>query len=147
MLLLFGGGLSLSAAFGSSGLSQWIGEQASGLAGLPSIVIVVACVALVIFLTEMTSNTATAAAFLPIMGGVAIGMGMDVMLLTVPVAMAATCAFMLPVATPPNAIAFGSGYLRIKDMVRAGIWLNLISVVLLTGTVFTLGRIFLGIEI
>ena len=69
------------------------------------------------------------------------------MLLTVPVAMAATCAFMLPVATPPNAIAFGSGYLRIKDMVRAGIWLNLISVVLLTATVFTLGRIFLGIEI
>lgn len=147
VLLLFGGGLSLSSAFGSSGLSQWIGEQASGLAGLPSIVIVVACVALVIFLTEMTSNTATAAAFLPIMGGVAIGMGMDVMLLTVPVAMAATCAFMLPVATPPNAIAFGSGYLRIKDMVRAGIWLNLISVVLLTATVFTLGRIFLGIEI
>ena len=105
------------------------------------------CVAVVIFLTEVTSNTATAAAFLPIMGGVAIGMGMDVMLLTVPVAMAATCAFMLPVATPPNAIAFGSGYLRIKDMVRAGIWLNLISIVLLTITVFTLGRIFLGIEI
>lgn len=132
VLLLFGGGLALSAAFGYSGLSLWIGEQAGGLAGLPTIVIVAAVTALVIFLTEMTSNTATAAAFLPIIGGVAIGMGVDVQLLVIPVALAATCAFMLPVATPPNAIAYGSGYIKIGQMIKAGIWLNIIAIILIT---------------
>lgn len=147
VLLLFGGGLSLSAAFTNNGLSQWIGDISSGLGGLPVVLIVLGVTAIIIFLTEMTSNTATAAAFLPIMGGVAAGINQDVMLLVIPVALAATCAFMLPVATPPNAIAFGSGYLEIKDMVKVGIWLNLIGAVLITITVMTLGPLVLGIAI
>ncbi|WP_316932736.1 SLC13 family permease [Flaviflexus equikiangi] len=144
VLLLFGGGLALSAAFGYSGLSLWIGDQASGLAGLPTIVIVLAITTLVIFLTEMTSNTATAAAFLPIIGGVAIGMGVDVELLVIPVALAATCAFMLPVATPPNAIAYGSGYIKIGQMIKVGIWLNLIGIVLITLFTMFIGPAILG---
>jgi len=145
VLLLFGGGLSLSAMFTANGLSAWIGEISRGIGGLPVVLIVVAVTALVILLTEMTSNTATAAAFLPIMGGVAGGINQDIMLLVIPVALAATCAFMLPVATPPNAIAFGSGYVRIGDMVRGGIWLNLIGVVLITATVMLVGPLVLGI--
>ncbi|HHW83390.1 MAG TPA: DASS family sodium-coupled anion symporter, partial [Actinomycetales bacterium] len=101
VLLLFGGGLALSAAFTNQGLSLWIGDVTSAIGGLPVILIILIVTALIIFLTEMTSNTATAAAFLPIMGGVAMGMGVDVMMLVIPVALAATCAFMLPVATPP----------------------------------------------
>lgn len=144
VLLLFGGGLSLSAAFGSSGLSLWIGDKASGLSGLPVILIVALVTTLVIFLTEMTSNTATAAAFLPIIGGVAIGMGVDVQVLVIPVALAATCAFMLPVATPPNAIAYGSGYVKINQMVKAGIWLNIIGIILITLFTAFIGPALLG---
>ncbi|PRQ11480.1 carboxylate transporter [Corynebacterium sp. 13CS0277] len=138
VLLLFGGGLALSKMFSESGLSLWIGEQSKALANLPTILLIAAIALIIIFLTEFTSNTATAAAFLPIMGGVAVGIGLteaapeNVMLLTIPVALAATCAFMLPVATPPNAIAFGSGYVKISEMVRGGLWLNLIGVVLIT---------------
>ncbi|MDO4911044.1 MAG: DASS family sodium-coupled anion symporter [Corynebacterium sp.] len=138
VLLLFGGGLALSKMFGDSGLSLYIGELAKGLGGLPMILLIAAIAAMVIFLTEFTSNTATAAAFLPIMGGVATGIGLtdgapqNVMLLCIPVALAATCAFMLPVATPPNAIAYGSGVVKIGEMVRGGLWLNLIGIVLIT---------------
>lgn len=144
VLLLFGGGLALSKMFTESGLSIWIGQVAQGLSVLPTLLIVVAITALIIFLTELTSNTATAAAFLPIIGGVAVGIGLtdgapqNVMLLTIPVALAATCAFMLPVATPPNAIAFGSGYVKIGEMVKGGLWLNLIGIVLITITTYAL---------
>ncbi len=144
VLLLFGGGLALSKMFSVSGLSLWIGEVARGLSVLPTILIVAAVAALVIFLTELTSNTATAAAFLPIIGGVAVGIGLtdgapqNVMLLTIPVAIAATCAFMLPVATPPNAIAFGSGYVKIAEMVKGGVLLNLSGIVLITAVVYLL---------
>lgn len=138
VLLLFGGGLSLSAMFTSTGLSLWVGELAKGLDVLPIFMLIFAIAALVLFLTECTSNTATAATFLPIMGGVAVGIGLttggeqNVLLLTIPVALSATCAFMLPVATPPNAIAFGSGYIKIGEMVRGGLWLNIIAVILIT---------------
>jgi sodium-dependent dicarboxylate transporter 2/3/5 len=135
VLLLFGGGLALSAQFTSSGLSEWIGEAATVLAGIPVLVMVLVVAAGVLALTEITSNTATAATFLPVAGGIAMGMGYDPMLLAVPVALAATCAFMLPVATPPNAIAYGSGYVTIGQMVKGGVWLNLIFVVLITATV------------
>ncbi len=138
VLLLFGGGLALSAQFTSSGLSEWIGEAATVLAGIPVLVIVLVVAAGVLALTEITSNTATAATFLPVAGGIALGMGYDPMLLAVPVALAATCAFMLPVATPPNAIAYGSGYVTIGQMVKGGVWLNLIFVVLITATVMTI---------
>ena len=138
VLLLFGGGLSLSAMFTNTGLSLWIGELAKGLDILPIFLLIFAVGALVLFLTEFTSNTATAATFLPIMGGVAVGIGLtaggeqNVLLLTIPVALSATCAFMLPVATPPNAIAFGSGYIKIGEMVKGGLWLNIIAVILIT---------------
>ena len=86
----------------------------------------------IIFLTEITSNVATTSTFLPVVGAVAISIGVLPISLTIPVVLAASCAFMLPVATPPNAVVFGSGYLRIPDMVRVGIWMNLLSILLLT---------------
>ena len=145
VLLLFGGGLALSAQFSSSGLTEWIGEVASGLGGLPVVLLVVLFAAGIIFLTELTSNTATAATFLPVAGGIAMGMGMDPLLLAIPVALAATCAFMLPVATPPNAIAYGSGYVSIPQMIKGGIWLNLFGLVLNTAVTMTLAVWVFGI--
>ncbi|BCJ01757.1 sodium-dependent transporter NaDC-1 [Helicobacter pylori] len=135
VLLLFGGGLALSAQFSKTGLSLWIGHLVSSFSHLPILFIIFMVTLMVIFLTEITSNTATAAAFLPVIGGVAMGMGYEnhqSLLLTIPVALSATCAFMLPVATPPNAIAYGSGYVKITDMIKAGLWLNLIGVVLIS---------------
>ena len=145
VLLLFGGGLALSAQFSSSGLTEWIGEVASGLGGLPVVLLVVLFAAGILFLTELTSNTATAATFLPVAGGIAMGMGLDPLLLAIPVALAATCAFMLPVATPPNAIAYGSGYVSIPQMIKGGIWLNLIGLVLNTAVTMTLAVWVFGI--
>lgn len=138
VLLLFGGGLSLSAMFTATGLSLWIGEKAKGLSVLPVFLLLAAVAALVLFLTELTSNTATAATFLPIMGGVAVGIGltesteMNVLILAIPVALAATCAFMLPVATPPNAIAYSSGHVKMGEMIKGGVGLNLIGLVLIS---------------
>ncbi|MDN5763908.1 MAG: DASS family sodium-coupled anion symporter [Microlunatus sp.] len=145
VLLLFGGGLALSAQFSSSGLTKWIGEGAGRLGAVPVVLVVVIFATGIIFLTELTSNTATAATFLPVSGGVAIGLGLEPMLLAIPVALAATCAFMLPVATPPNAIAYGSGYVTIGQMIRGGLWLNLIGIVLITLTTMTLAVWVFGI--
>ncbi|WP_104748289.1 SLC13 family permease [Helicobacter cetorum] len=141
VLLLFGGGLALSAQFSKTGLSLWIGHQVSSFSHFPILLIIVVVTLMVIFLTEITSNTATAAAFLPVIGGVAMGMGYEgqsSLLFTIPVALAATCAFMLPVATPPNAIAYGSGYVKITDMIKAGLWLNVVGVVLISAFTYTL---------
>lgn len=138
VLLLFGGGLALSTQFTESGLSDWIGEQLSGLGFLPLVLLVVVVALVVLVLTEFTSNTATAATFLPLVGAMAIGLGMDQMLLAVPVALAATSAFMMPVATPPNAIAYGSGYVSMGNMVRAGIWLNIVALVVISAASMTL---------
>lgn len=99
----------------------------------------------VLLLTELTSNTATAATFLPAAGGITIGIGADPLLLTIPVALAATCAFMLPVATPPNAVAFGTGYVTIGQMVKGGAVLNLIALVLVTLATMTLAVWVFGI--
>lgn len=151
VLLLFGGGLALSKMFSDSGLSLWIGELARGFGSLPIILLIFFFAGLVLLLTEFTSNTATAATFLPIMAGVAIGIGLsaageqNILLLTIPVALAATCAFMLPVATPPNAIAFGSGYVKIGDMIKGGIWLNIIGVFLVTMVTYFLAVPVFGI--
>lgn len=144
VLILFGGGLALSSMVTASGLSLWIGEMAKGMGGLPIVLLVFAIAAVVLFLTEFTSNTASAATFIPIMGGVATGIGLtgdgliNVLILVIPTALAATCAFMLPVATPPNAIAYGSGYVEAGVMLKGGIWLNVIAVFLITITVFAL---------
>jgi solute carrier family 13 (sodium-dependent dicarboxylate transporter), member 2/3/5 len=139
VLLLFGGGLALSAQFSGSGLADWIGEQVAGLGGIPVWLLVAVMATAILFLTEITSNTATAATFLPVAGGIALGVGVDPLLLCIPVALAATCAFMLPVATPPNAIAFGSGYVTIGQMIKGGLYLNLFGIVLITLTTLTLG--------
>ncbi|MDY3132478.1 MAG: DASS family sodium-coupled anion symporter, partial [Campylobacter lanienae] len=150
ILILFGGGLALSAQFSKTGLSLWIGHQVSALGFMPIVLIILIVTALVIFLTEITSNTATAAAFLPVIAGVAIGLGYEgenIMLFTIPVALAATCAFMLPVATPPNAIAYGSGYVRISDMIKAGLWLNIIAIFLITLTIIFLTTTVFGLNI
>jgi sodium-dependent dicarboxylate transporter 2/3/5 len=132
VLLLFGGGLSLAAAVGGTGLDAWFGEQVTGLGVLPIVVLIAAVTLIVLFLTEITSNTATAATFIPILGGVAIGIDVDPMTLLIPAALAATCAFMLPVGTPPNAIVFATGQVKITEMVRGGIVLNIVGVVLIT---------------
>ncbi|MFC7407128.1 SLC13 family permease [Georgenia alba] len=145
VLLLFGGGLALSDQFSASGLTEWIGEQVGALGGVPTLLLVVVVTTGVLFLTEITSNTATAATFLPVATGVALGLDLDPLLLAIPVALAATCAFMLPVATPPNAIAFGSGYVTIGQMVRGGLWLNLVGIVLITAVTLTLAVVVFGI--
>ncbi len=131
-LLLFGGGLSLAAAIAANGVGDLIGAQVAGLAAVPGWVLVLIVVAIMIFLTELTSNMATTATMIPILAGVAVGIGMDPVVLIVPATIAASCAFMLPVATPPNAIVFGSGYVTIPQMVRAGFWLNLAGIVVIT---------------
>lgn len=147
ILLLFGGGLAISAQFTEAGLSEWIGGQVSVLAGVPTWVLIIAVAGLVLALTELTSNTATAATFLPILGGVAVGMDVDLLVLVVPAVLAATMAFMLPVATPPNAIAFGSGYVNIGQMLKGGVWLNLVALVLILATMYGLVGWALGVNL
>ncbi|WP_148863706.1 SLC13 family permease [Marinobacter fonticola] len=132
VLLLFGGGLALASVISSSGLAKWIAESLSVIGVLPAILTIALVAAVIIFLTEVTSNTATAAAFLPLMGALATSQGAEPYLLAVPAAIAASCAFMMPVATPPNAIVFGSGHMRIADMISAGFVLNLIGVAVVT---------------
>jgi len=112
----------------------WLGESLAPLNAWGLVALVVAAVTLVIFLTELTSNLATTATLLPVMGAIAIQAGVPPLILTVPVTIAASCAFMLPVATPPNAIVFATGALSIPQMVRAGFILNLIGIVIVTLT-------------
>lgn len=138
VLLLFGGGLSLAAAIQQTGLARWIGEAMRGIGGWPVLLVVVAVTTVVIFLTELTSNTATAAAFLPVVAALAAGIGAAPLGLAVPTALAASCAFMMPVATPPNAIVYAGGRMTIAQMARAGLWLNLLMIVLITAAVFLL---------
>jgi sodium-dependent dicarboxylate transporter 2/3/5 len=132
VLILFGGGLSLAAAVSESGLALWLGESLAPLNAVGTVALIVAAVALVIFLTELTSNLATAATLLPVMGAIALQAGMPPLLLTVPITIAASCAFMLPVATPPNAIVFATGRISIPQMARAGLLLNLICIVMIS---------------
>ncbi|MDQ8200820.1 DASS family sodium-coupled anion symporter [Pelagicoccus enzymogenes] len=131
VLVLFGGGLALAALMKGSGLAEFLGQKFAGLEGVDKIWLVAVVVVTVVFLTEVTSNTATTAGLLPLMGPVAVTLGGSPTMLAVPAALAASCAFMLPVATPPNAVVFATGELRISDMVKAGITLNCLSIVLL----------------
>ncbi|MBT8078476.1 MAG: DASS family sodium-coupled anion symporter [Gammaproteobacteria bacterium] len=132
VLILFGGGLSLAAAVSSSGLALWLGEGLAPLNAWGTALLVVAAVAMVIFLTELTSNLATTATLLPVMGAIALQAGVHPLILTVPVTIAASCAFMLPVATPPNAIVFATGQIRIPQMIRAGLFLNIIGIIIVS---------------
>ena len=144
VLLLFGGGLTLAGAVSRTGLAAWIGGGLHEVGTLPLVVIVIVAATLIIFLTELTSNIATTATFLPVVGAVAIEAGYDPIILAVPVTLAASCAFMLPVATPPNAIVFGSGMLTIPRMARAGLALNLIGIVLVSTVAYKLAPMFLS---
>lgn len=146
VLLLFGGGLSLAGAVAASGLDSWFGAQVGGLGGLPVVLLIAAVVATVLFLTEVTSNTATAATFIPILGGVALGIGVDPLALLIPAAFAATCAFMLPVGTPPNAIVFSTGAVSIGQMARGGFVLNIVGILLITLFCYLLGGPVLGLQ-
>ncbi|MFI7582873.1 SLC13 family permease [Kocuria sp. M1N1S27] len=147
VLLLFGGGLSLAAAVAGTGLDAWFGAQVTGLGALPIILLLAAVVTIVLLLTEITSNTATAATFIPILGGVAVGIGVDPMTLLIPAALAATCAFMLPVGTPPNAIVYATGQVKIAEMVRGGAVLNVVGVILITLFTVLIGPFALGLVI
>ena len=132
LLILFGGGLSIAAQINSTGLGVWIGEGLSILGTVPPMILIFFVAALIIFLTEITSNVATTSTFLPVFGAVAIGLGILPVSLTVPVCLAASCAFMLPVATPPNAIVYGSGKFTIATMMKAGFVLNIIGIFVVT---------------
>ena len=143
VLILFGGGLTLAQSVRETGLAEWLGGTLHAVAALPTIGLVIIIATMIIFLTELTSNIATTSTFLPVVGAVAIEAGIDPIVLAVPVTLAASCAFMLPVATPPNAIVFGSGLLTIPKMARAGLALNLIGVVLVSLVALTLAPKFL----
>ncbi|MEO2267602.1 DASS family sodium-coupled anion symporter [Pseudoalteromonas sp. YIC-656] len=132
VLLLFGGGLSLASAVSSSGLAQWLGESLAPIGGMGVLLLIISATLLVIFLTELTSNLATTATFLPVMAAIALQQDLSPLALSVPITLAASCAFMLPVATPPNAIVYASGMLTIPQMIRAGFVLNIIGLGLLT---------------
>ena len=144
VLILFGGGLTLAGAVTRTGLAEWLGGALQAVGALPLAVVVIVAATMIIFLTELTSNIATTATFLPVVGAIAIESGFDPIVLTVPVTLAASCAFMLPVATPPNAIVFGSGLLTIPRMARAGLALNIIGIFLVSIVSLTLAPRFLG---
>lgn len=147
VLLLFGGGLSLATQIQGSGLSAWLGEQAAQLDGLPIMIVVAVICFGILMLTELTSNTATAATFLPVIGAVAVSLGQNPLLLLVPTALAANCAYMMPVGTPPNAIVFGSGQVTLPQMAKAGVLLNVLLVPLILAVLWVLGPWVFGLEI
>lgn len=147
VLILFGGGLSMASAINETGLAAWIGSGIGSFSTWPVWVIVTLVVVLIVFLTEMTSNTASTAAFLPILASVAIGLGENPLLLAIPTAIGASCAFMLPVATPPNAIVYGSDKITIPQMSKAGLWLNALMIGLISLAALTIVSWFFGIEI
>jgi len=147
IVLLFGGGFALASGFKSSGLSRWLGGRLEGLSGLPPILIVAVVCLVITFLTELTSNTATAEILLPVLAALAVSIRINPLFLMVPGTLSCSFAFMLPVATPPNAIVFGTRRLRIPDMARIGVWINLLGVVMVTAALLFLGRAVLGIDL
>ena len=136
IILLFGGGMALASGFEITGLAEWFGVKITLLDTLPLLLLVFIVIFCVNFITELTSNLATTAMLLPILAPIALKLDLNPYMLLVATTVAASCAFMLPAATPPNAVVFGSGYLRIPDMVKSGLWMNLISIVLLTAMVY-----------
>ncbi|MXY14399.1 MAG: hypothetical protein F4Y53_01720 [Proteobacteria bacterium] len=139
-LLLLGGGLSLAAAVKANGVTEFIGAQAMGLSFLPVFLILLAVISAVVFLTELTSNTATTATLVPVLAAIAPALGIHPYTLVIPASIAASCAFMLPIATPPNAIVFGSGHISSQQMRKTGIWLNLICLTVITLLAATLSN-------
>lgn len=144
ILLLFGGGLALASAINGSGLAVWIGGAAAVLSDLPIFLFLIGVFAVIVLLGELASNTAVAAIFLPVAGASALALGMNPHVLVMSVAMAASVGFMLPVATPPNAIVFGSGAIKVRDMIRAGALLDVIAIIVVAGLSLTLGPLLFG---
>ena len=138
IILLFGGGMALANGFKVTGLATWIAEQMTSMQGLTLIVLILVLVLIVNFLTEITSNLATTAMLLPVLAPMAFAFDLHPYMIMVSVTIAASCAFMLPVATPPNAVVFGSGYLRVPDMVKTGFFMNILSVLIVTAVTFFL---------
>lgn len=146
VLILFGGGLSLAAAVKANGVAEFIGASLQGMEAWGAFAVVLLVITVVIFLTELTSNTATTAAFLPVLGALAVSMKVHPYLLLLPATIVASCAFMLPVATPPNAIVFGSGHVTIPQMARAGLVLNLTGIALVWTYVVVAAGPLLGVD-
>jgi sodium-dependent dicarboxylate transporter 2/3/5 len=146
VMLLFGGGLSLAGNIERHGLAAYLGTLAGGLDGLPVVLVLgIVCFG-ILLLTELTSNTATAATFLPITGALALSLGQNPLLFLIPTALAANCSFMLPVGTPPNAIVYGSGLITLPQMARAGMILNVVMVPVVLGALLLLGPWIFGLE-
>lgn len=141
IILLFGGGFALATAFSSSGLSEYIGNNLRGLANIPTFILVLVVCAIINFLTELTSNTATTQMILPILASVSVAIGVNPLFLMIAATLSASMAFMMPVATPPNTIVFASQRLRIIDMVKTGFMLNIISIVLIAILVYFIGSV------
>jgi len=147
IVLLFGGGFALAQGFVDSGLSVWFGEKLAGLANVEPIVLTLANTSLISLLTELTSNVATTEMILPILAGLAITIKLNPLLLMIPATLAASLAFMLPVATPPNAIIFGTNRIQVKDMVKTGILLNLAGIIIITICMYFWGTQVFGIDV
>ncbi|MCP3761154.1 DASS family sodium-coupled anion symporter [Domibacillus sp. A3M-37] len=147
VLLLFGGGLAIAAGFGETGLAEWIGNQLTVLDGLSMFLVVVCVTAFVLFLTEITSNTATATMIMPVLAALALALNVHPFILMMPAAMAANCAFMLPVGTPPNAIIFATGKITIPEMVKAGFWINMFAIVMIVGAMYLIMPLIFGVDI
>jgi sodium-dependent dicarboxylate transporter 2/3/5 len=146
IVLLFGGGFALAQGFRVTGLSELIGTRFAGLEGVPPYAVITLVCGGLTFLTELTSNTATTEMILPILASVAVAMKVNPLLLMIPATLSASCAFMMPVATPPNAIIFGSGRIKIAEMARVGLAINLIGVFVISLVFYFLGTAVLGID-
>jgi len=146
ILLLFGGGFALATGFKESGLSLWFGSQLAGVASLHPIVIILVISLIITFLTELTSNTATTEMILPILAGIAITTNINPLLLMIPATMSASMAFMLPVATPPNAIIFGTSRISVGQMAKTGLFLNLVGAVVITAMMYLWGSFVFNIN-
>jgi len=145
ILLLFGGGFALANGFQESGLTQWLGEQLKAFHYLPLVVLIIIVSAMAVFTTEFTSNTATASTLLPVLAGLSLAIEINPMILMIPATISCSTAFMLPVATPPNAIVFSSGYIRMKDMLRIGLMVNILGLILIIITMLLLAGPVFGI--
>ena len=136
ILILFGGGMAIASAFGKSGLALWIADLLTNLNDVSLFLIILIIVTSINLLTEVTSNMATTAMLLPVLVTIALAIDVHPYFLLVAATLAASCAFMLPISTPPNAVVFGSGFLKIEDMFKKGVWMNLISIITITLVVY-----------
>jgi sodium-dependent dicarboxylate transporter 2/3/5 len=146
IVLLFGGGFALAAGFQRTGLAQILGDQFQAMSNLPTFAMILLVCLMITFLTELTSNTATTEMVLPILAAIAVATEIHPLILMIPATLSASCAFMMPVATPPNAIIFGSGRISVGEMARVGIVLNLVGALVITGVVYTIGTTMFGID-